>query len=81
VILEVLLAVGLVIIGVLLIVARRPFLRLIRVGLTRFFGPAVAEESTDPRRAPTAMVIVGIGAIAFGVFNAGVLMISAAQLP
>lgn len=77
--LKVMLSAGLVIIGVLLIIIRRPFLRLIRAGLTKFIGPAVAEESTDPRTTPTAMIVVGIGAIAFGVFNAVELVIRASQ--
>ncbi|WP_147039232.1 hypothetical protein [Microbacterium aerolatum] len=65
---EVLLAVALMLIGVLLILSRRQFPRLMRAGLTKFFGPGVAEDATRPG-VTTSLVVVGIGAIAFGVFN------------
>lgn len=55
-----------VVIGVVVIVFRYPFLRLGRRLLTRWYGPAVAEDATDPRVAP-AIVAAGIFFIAIGV--------------
>ncbi|MDP3949739.1 hypothetical protein [Microbacterium sp.] len=75
----ILLPAGLIVVGILLILTRRQFPRLIREGLTKFFGPAVAEEATDPRTTPISMVVVGICSIAFGAFNLVELLVRVSQ--
>lgn len=75
--LEILVIAGLIVVGVLLILTRHQFPRVIRAGLKKFFGPAIAEEATDPRTSAISQVFVGAFSIAFGIFRAVELIVRA----
>lgn len=65
---EPLIGVVVIVIGILLMMVRHPFVHLGRRWLSRWYGPAVGEEAMDPTATPRRIVIVGIGFILFGGF-------------
>lgn len=65
---EPLIGIVIIVAGVLLLIFRWPFLRLGRRLLSKWYGPAVGEEATDPRTAGPSMIVVPILWMIFGVY-------------
>lgn len=58
-----------IVMGVLLIFARRQVPRLIHTGLKRFYGEPVADTSMNERTGPRWVVLVGSALVVLGTFD------------
>ena len=58
----------LIVVGLLLILFRRPASRLLHRGIARMYGEPLADDWARPGAAPTRLLVVGIFGIGFGIF-------------
>lgn len=59
----------LIVIGIALMLFRRPVSQIFHHGVERMYGEPLADDAMPPERTPTRMLIVGILFIGFGIFT------------